>query len=95
MSARNTLLGPTSVKVPSEQTWIVPILLPLLVNQRLPSGPVVMAHGASTPPPGSVWVVMVPLGVMRPMRWLPLLVNQRLPSGPVAAPLGRSRIGSS
>src|SRR5258708_7357502 len=73
-----------SVMVPPRV--IRPILLPnASVNQRLLSGPAVIATGA-------LWdavranSVMVPLGVMRPILLPIVSVNQRLPSGPAVIP---------
>src|SRR5262249_1957962 len=51
------------------------------VNQRLPSGPVVMPLATSVA--GKENSVILPLGVMRPMV-LPASVNHRFPSGPAA-----------
>src|SRR5260370_8431521 len=65
-----------------------PILSPnASVNQRLPSGPVVIPHGPLLDA-GRGNSVMVPLGVMRPILLLlpSSSVNQRLPSGPVVIP---------
>src|SRR5215467_9852404 len=65
-----------------------PILLPSSsANQRLPSGPAVMAIGV----PGEVGMgnsVIVPLGVMRPILLPSCSANQRLPSGPAVMALG-------
>src|SRR5260370_41986918 len=62
------------------------------VNQRLPSGPVVIPHGPLLDA-GRGSSVMVPLGVMRPILLLlpSSSVNQRLPSGPVVIPPGPRR----
>src|SRR5262245_28209502 len=66
---------------------IRPILPPLAVNQRLPSGPAVI-------PQGSLWgvgrlnSVTTPEGVIRPLRLAPPSANQRLPSGPAVIPSG-------
>src|SRR5260370_32809946 len=69
------------------------MLLPInSVNQRLPAGPVVMPAGPQ--PVGYAQVpirwnsVMLPLGVMRPIRFPSNSVNQRLPSGPAVMPTG-------
>ena len=56
-----------------------------LVNHRLPSGPAVIPLLVTSP--GNV--VMTPLGVMRPTRWLPKWTNQRLPSGPAVMSRGQ------
>src|SRR5260221_10283870 len=67
---------------------IRPMLFPVSsVNQRLPSGPVVM-------PPGSLGVVgtgnwvIAPLVVIRPILFPEDSVNQTLPSGPRVMPKG-------
>src|ERR1700676_5350622 len=57
------------------------------VNQRLPSGPVVIPKG-KTLEVGSANSVMVPVGVMRPILLPSDSVNQRLPSGPAVIPAG-------
>src|ERR1035437_2544243 len=63
---------------------ILPTLLNCVVNQRLPSGPVVMIFGLpNASPPLLANSVMVPEGVTLPTCSVPLSVNQRLPSGPV------------
>ena len=62
-------------------------LPPNSVNQRFPSGPLVMPSGA-LPAVGSVNSVITPAGVIRPMRSPPRSVNQRFPSGPLVMPDG-------
>src|SRR6266567_149486 len=57
------------------------------VNQRLPSGPVVIPRG-SLLLVGIGYSVMVPLGVIFPILFVLYSVNQRLPSGPVVIPRG-------
>src|ERR1035437_1251329 len=80
-----------SVMVPEGVT--LPIFsMPYSVNQRLPSGPVVMYSG---------WLpfeevansVMVPEGVTLPILPAKNSVNQRLPSGPVVMKYGWSPVG--
>src|SRR5690349_19826296 len=71
---------------------IRPILLAVpanSVNQRLPSGPVVMPTGLAMAV-GMENSVMVPFGVLRPilLALLQYSVNQRLPSGPSVMPYG-------
>jgi hypothetical protein len=75
---------------------IRPIRLPVLsVNQRLPSGPVVMLDGAPYAV-GTVNSVTTPEGVIRPIRLPRYSVNQRLPSGPEVMPLGApSTVGTA
>src|SRR5262249_30471392 len=59
-----------------------PILLPLFsVNQRLPSGPDVIANGWLLTV-GTINSVMAPFVVMRAILSVACSVNQRLPSGP-------------
>src|ERR1035437_489272 len=72
---------------PQSKTALYGLIFPILpaltsVNQRLPSGPVVMKYGLLLLE-GVANSVMVPEGVTLPT--LPALssVNQRLPSGPV------------
>src|SRR5207249_1434341 len=55
------------------------------VNQRLPSGPVVMPKGKLLAV-GIGNSVTVPLGVIRPMLFPSFSVNQTLPSGPDVMP---------
>src|SRR5262249_33222521 len=57
---------------------------PNSVNQRLPSGPVVISSGVV--PTRATASVMTPAGVIRPIRLKFASVNQRLPSGPVVIP---------
>src|SRR5207249_2052596 len=70
---------------------ISPILLPYPVNQRLPSGPVVMLTGRllAVGMVNSSAVVMVPAVVIRPILPDANSVNQRLPSGPAVIANGR------
>src|ERR1035437_1022437 len=77
---------------PRSKTALYGLILPILaapasVNQRLPSGPVVMDVGTLLLE-GIENSVMVPEGVTLPI--LPALfsVNQRLPSGPVVMSYG-------
>src|SRR6266851_5201232 len=63
-----------------------PMLFPASVNQKLPSGPAVIPSGELLCV-GTGNVVMLPLGVMRPMLFDS--ANQRLPSGPAVMPLGK------
>src|SRR2546421_5702124 len=61
------------------------------VNQRLLSGPVVIAVGSATAPSEAGGIgnsVMAPLVVIRPMPRLLGSVNQRLLSGPVVIAVG-------
>jgi hypothetical protein len=60
------------------------VLEALLMNQRAPSGPAVMPAGTTML--GSVYVVTVPLVVIRPMAPAPArpVVNHSAPSGPAA-----------
>src|SRR5262249_22029377 len=72
-------------------TVIRPIFSPFCsVNQRLPSGPVVMLEGALEAV-GSVNSVIAPAGVILPILFAVAAnsVNQRLPSGPVVIPAGK------
>src|ERR1035437_8060881 len=72
--------------------FTLPILaMPASENQRLPSGPVVMATGAL--PNVSVNSVMVPEGVTLPILPAGCSENQRLPSGPVVMNHGWSPVG--
>src|SRR5207247_6069381 len=64
----------------------------VLVNQRLPSGPAVMADVACTLPAGSSKDVITPAVVMRPMKSFRKLVNQMFPSGPAVIPNGRATL---
>src|ERR1035437_2548463 len=77
---------------PQSKTALYGLILPILptlysVNQRLPSGPVVMYSGP-LPLVGVTNSVIVPEGVTLPI--LPALcsANQRLPSGPVVMKYG-------
>src|ERR1700721_2725446 len=63
-------------------------LLPWFVNQRFPSGPVVMPTGLSIPVP--VKLETVPVVVISPMELLLKLQNQSAPLGPAAIPYGAS-----
>src|SRR5229473_2168887 len=71
-----------------------PILfVPPSVNQRLPSGPAVIAPGWLPGVGRGNWL-MLPPGVMRPIASVPTSVNQRLPSGPAVIPIGLlSKVG--
>ena len=62
-------------------------LMPFSVNQRLPSLPAVIPHGAAF---GVIVAnsVITPCGVMRPILLVDRSVNQRLPSGPLVIPHG-------
>ncbi len=57
------------------------------VNQRLPSGPAVIALSLAQGPGTRNWVIW-PAVVIRPIQFAPCWVNQRLPSGPAAMALG-------
>ncbi len=70
-----------------------PSLLPVVsVNQRLPSGPAVMASGPEPVAREPNWA-MTPEVEMRPIWETPTLfsTNQRLPSGPAVMPAGLAR----
>ena len=63
-----------------------PILLPVSsVNQRLPSGPVVIAR-VRLPAVGIGNSVTTPAGVIRPILLVKPSVNHTFPSGPAAIP---------
>src|SRR5438552_52127 len=55
------------------------------VNQRLPSGPVVIPVGPA--PPLVLNAMSVPVGVIRPIRSALVSANHRLPSGPAVMPV--------
>ena len=66
----------------------LPILLALCsVNQRLPSGPLVIPRGRQQVE-GRANCCILPAGVMRPILFPTGSVNQRLPSGPLVIPAG-------
>src|SRR5260221_13071601 len=73
-----------------------PILLPALVcsvNQRLPSGPAVMAKG----PPvavGTTYSVNIPAGVTFAMRLPTGSLNHRLPPAPAVTPAQPRPLGT-
>ncbi len=77
----NSVTAPVGVILP-----IAPLPPAASVNQRLPSGPVTMPRGllAVRPP----YSVIVPSGVMLPMRSLAFSVNQTAPSGRRSPPSG-------
>ena len=60
--------------------------LPLLVNQRLPSGPAVMSCGLLMV--ACVKLLTTPAVVMRPSELFVVFVNHRAPSGPTVISLG-------
>ncbi len=64
------------------------------VNHRAPSGPVVMPNGPASGV-GSGNEVMLPVVVMRPIRWLRNSVNHRASSGPVVMIDGPLAAGST
>src|SRR3954470_16927972 len=84
---------PATAGARSDGAWaFAPIrpmrLTPYSANQRLPSGPAAIPHGALLAEMPVENSVIWPLGVIRPTR-LPLpSVNQRLPSGPAAIVYG-------
>src|SRR5207302_3705960 len=61
-------------------------LVPVSVNQRLPSAPAVIPDGLV--PGVRLYSTTSPLGVIWPILLVPASVNQRLPSGPAAMPIG-------
>ena len=81
--------------MPVENSVILPdgVILPILsvfvsVNQRLPSGPVVMPAGPALPVMPVENSVTVPDGVILPILFAPYSVNQTFPSGPAVIPNG-------
>ena len=64
------------------------LFAPLLVNQRFPSGPLVIPLGCRIPLPTLVWFVTAPAVVTLPMELPSTLVNHRLPSGPAVIARG-------
>src|SRR6185312_17119918 len=76
------------------------------VNHKAPSGPIVMLPGSALAP-GTEYSLMVPCGVIMPMKPLALAqkstpqsdsllsVNQTLPSGPALIPFGCAAVGNS
>src|SRR5215471_5456708 len=79
MPAANSVNAPAVVRRPIRPPR------PNSVNQRLPSGPVVISSGVL--PTLATTSVMTPAGVIRPITLKLASVNQRLPSGPVVIPV--------
>src|SRR5438105_14513893 len=71
-----------------EVVTLATLLVPLSVNQMLPSGPVVMPMGL-LPAVGIVYSVMAPVLVILPTLFPMSSVNQTLPSRPAAMPNGK------
>ena len=85
-----------SVKSVSEPAVVIrPIeLLPLFVNHRRPSGPVVMPSGWEMPTPSLSKLPIAPPVVICPIESLPKLTNHRLPSGPTVMSRGWEMVAS-
>jgi hypothetical protein len=81
---RRTVKEPDGVTRPMRLAWTA-----ISVNQRFPSGPVVISSGCDLEV-GMVNSVNKPSGVIRPIPGLPgtYTVNQTFPSGPAVMPIG-------